>query len=137
MSNNEDMEVDNDRERGLRGTNGNSEGHVARVNTGGSRGANENNGEHLQQEQDKKQDHHGKYSNEEHDQWTEVGGRANGDRPKANYNRNDNRDSNKVHDQWTKVGSRVNGGYHSNDNQNDNHGSNGDINGDSNGNRVC
>jgi hypothetical protein len=133
MSNNEDMEVDTDSGHGLRGTHKNSEGHAARGNKGSSRGVNENDREHLQQEQDKKQGHHSKHSNEVHDRWKEVGARANGGRSKANYNQTDNRDSNEVRDHWTKVGSRANGGYQSNDNKNGNR----DSNGESNGDRAC
>jgi hypothetical protein len=47
MSNNEDMQVDNDRGYGLCVMNKNSEGHVARGNTGGSPGANENEREQV------------------------------------------------------------------------------------------
>jgi hypothetical protein len=130
MSDNEDMEVDTDREHGLRGTNKNSECHAARVNKGGSSGVKENKIEHLHRDQDHEQDHHRKHSNEAHAQWKEVGERANGGRPKASYTQNENRDSNEVQDRWTKVGSRANGGYKSNDNQNDNRDSNWDNNGD-------
>jgi hypothetical protein len=133
MSKNEDMEVGTDRGHGLQGTNKNSEVHAARVNKGSSRGANENEREHLHQEQPKKLDYHSKHSNEAHGQWTEVGGRASGGRSKANDNQNDNHDSNEVQNQWNKVGSRANGGYKSNNNQNDNR----DSNGDSNGGRAC
>jgi hypothetical protein len=73
MSSNEDLQVDNDRGHGLRVTNKNIEGHVARGNTGGYHGANKNEIEQVHQEQEKIQDHPSKYSTEEHDPWNEVG----------------------------------------------------------------
>jgi hypothetical protein len=79
MSNNDEMQVRRScRGHGLRAPNKNHEGHGSRGHTGGSRGASENEREQVHQEQGHLQEHTSNHNTDDHDQWTEVGGRAKG-----------------------------------------------------------
>jgi hypothetical protein len=130
MSNNDEMQVDHDRGHGKRAPNKKNEGHGSRGHTGGSRGASENEREQVHQEQGNLQEDTSNHKTDNHDQWTEVGGRAKGGEQKNKYNKDDNSNISKVHDQWNRDGTRSSGGYHSNDNQNCNRDIFGNINGD-------
>jgi hypothetical protein len=83
-------------------------------------------------EQDHLQEHTRNHNTDDHDQWTDVGGRAKGGKQKNKYNKDNNSKSRKVQDQLNRSGTRWSGGYHSNDNQNDNR----EIFGNSNGDRA-
>jgi hypothetical protein len=104
----------------------------SREHTGGSRGASNSERSQVHQKLGHLQEHTSNHITDDHDQWTEVGGRAKVWKQKNKYNKDDNSNSSKVHDKWNRAGTRSSGGYHSNNNQNDNC----DIFGNSNGDRA-
>jgi hypothetical protein len=103
MSNNDEMDIEKDRGRGLRAPNKTTEGHGVRGQTGSSHGTSETGNRNT---------------DEDHEQWNEVGGRTKGGTQKANYKQ----------DNSNIVGTRSGGAYYSSENRS--------IFGDSNGNRL-
>jgi hypothetical protein len=119
MSNNDEIDVEKDRGHGLRAPNKTTEGHGVRGQTGSSHGTSENEREQGYLEQCHSQGHTGyRNTDEDHEQWTEVGGRTKGDNQKSNYKQ----------DNSNRVGTRSDGAYYSSDNRS--------IFGNSNGNRL-
>jgi hypothetical protein len=119
MSNNDETDVEKDRGRGLRAPNKTTEGHGVRGQTDGSHDTSENKREQGYLEQCHLQGQTGnRNTDEDHEQWTEVGGRTKGGTQKTNYKQ----------DNSNRVGTRSGGAYYSSDNHS--------IFGNSNGNRL-
>jgi hypothetical protein len=108
MSNNDEMDVEKDRGHGLRAPHKKNEGHGVRGKTGGSHGTSENEREQGHLEQCHSQVHTGSHNtDEDHEHWTEVGGRTKGGNQKANFEQ----------DNSSIVGTRLGGAYYSSDNR--------------------
>jgi hypothetical protein len=119
MSNNDEMDIEKDRGHGLRAPNKEHEGHGVRGQTGGSHGTSENEREQGHLEQCHSQVHTGSHNtDEDHEQWTKVGGRTKGGNQKANYKQ----------DNSNRAGTRSGDTYYLSDNRS--------IFGNSNGNRL-
>jgi hypothetical protein len=112
MSNNDEMDVEQDRGHGLRAPNKKNEGHGVRGHTGGSRGASENERVQGHFKQLHSQVPTGNHHTDDHEQWTKVGGRTKGGNQKDNFKQ----------DNSNRVGTRSGGVYCSSDNQKDNRG---------------
>jgi hypothetical protein len=115
MSNNDEMDIEKDRGHGLRAPNKKTKDMEWEDRQ--AHGTSENEREQRHLEQCHSQVHNGSpNTDEDQEQWTEVGGRTKGGNQKANY-----KDSN-------RVGTRSGGAYYSSDNRN--------IFGKGNGNRL-
>jgi hypothetical protein len=80
MSNNEDMEIDLDRGRGLRGTTYKSEKQKARGNKSDHRGLEEREGEQQQREYIRKRQQATSSNDANEGEWTQVGESGQGPR---------------------------------------------------------
>jgi predicted chitinase len=89
MSNNDKMDVEQDRGHGLRAPNKKNEGHGVRGHIGGSRVASENEREKGHLKQWPLQVHTGNRNTDDHKKWTKVGGRTKGGNQKDNYTKQD------------------------------------------------
>jgi hypothetical protein len=119
MSNNDKIDVEKYRRHGLRDLKKTTEGHGVRGQTCSFHGTSENEREQGHLEQCHSQGHTGnRNTDEDHEQWTEVGGRTKGGNQKANYKQ----------DNSNRVGTRSGGAYYSSDNHS--------IFGNRNGNRL-